>query len=79
MTLFSRSVLNVALLKCVSINNQECKIRPVIMSNNNDEPSFYPYSFEINKCIGSCNNSNDPYAKLCVPDVVKKKINCQSI
>ena len=49
MTLFSRSVLNVALLKCVSINNQECKIRPVIMSINNEEPSFYPYSVEINK------------------------------
>ena len=72
MTLFSRSVLNVALLKCVSTNNQECKIRPVTMSINNDEPSFYPYSVEINKCIGSCNNINDPYAKLCVPDVVKK-------
>ena len=23
------------------------------------------------KCSGSCNNINDPYAKLCVPDVIK--------
>ena len=23
------------------------------------------------KCSGSCNNINNPYAKLCVPDVVK--------
>ena len=23
------------------------------------------------KCSGSCNIINDPYAKLCVPDVVK--------
>ena len=23
------------------------------------------------KCSGSCNNINDPYAKLCVPNVVK--------
>ena len=22
-------------------------------------------------CPGSCNNINDPYAKICVPDVVK--------
>ena len=32
---------------------------------------FYPYSIEINKWNGSCNNINDPYAKLCVPDAVK--------
>ena len=23
------------------------------------------------KCSGSCNNINNPYAKLCLPDVVK--------
>ena len=54
------------------MNNQECKIRPKIINYNSNEPSFYPYSIEINKCSGSCNNINDPYAKLCVPDVVKK-------
>ena len=26
---------------------------------------------KINKCSRSCNNINDPFAKLCVPDVVK--------
>ena len=51
------------------MNNQECKIRPKIINYNSNEPSFYPYSIEINKCSGSCNNINDPYAKLCVPDV----------
>ena len=25
----------------------------------------------VNKCSGSCNNINDPYAKFCVSDVVK--------
>ena len=68
---FSCNVLNVNPLKCVSMNNQECKIRPVIMNINSDEPSFYPYSVEINKSTGSCNNINDTCAKLCVPDVVK--------
>ena len=38
---------------------------------NSNEPSFYPYSVKISKCSGSCNNINDPYAKLCVPDVIK--------
>ena len=58
-------------LKCVSMNNQECKVRPEIININSNEPSFYPYSVKISKCSGSCNNINDPYAKLCVPDVVK--------
>ena len=26
---------------------------------------------KINKCKGSCNTINDPYAKLCVPDTIK--------
>ena len=58
------------------MNNQESKIRPEIININNNEPSFYPYSILVNKCILlciyiSCNNINNPYAKLCVPDVVK--------
>ena len=31
---------------------------------------FYPYSIKINKCRGSCNTINDPYAKLRVPDMI---------
>ena len=65
------NVLNVKPLKCVSINNQKCKIRPEIININSNEPSLYPYRIKINKCSGSCNNINDPYAKLGVPDVVK--------
>ena len=53
------------------MNNQECKIRPKIINVNSNEPSFYPYSVLVNKCSNICNNINDPYAKLCVPDVVK--------
>ena len=58
-------------LICVSMNNQEYRIRPGITNINSNEPTFYPYSIEINKCSGSCNNINDPYSKLCVPDVVQ--------
>ena len=32
---------------------------------------FYPFSIKVNKCSGSCNGINDPYAKLCVPDIIK--------
>ena len=62
-TTFSCSRLNVISLKCVSENNKECKIRPEIINVNSNEPSFCPYSVEINKCSGSCNNINDPYEK----------------
>ena len=61
-------------LKCVSMNNQECKIKPKIINISSNEPSFYPYSILVNKCSGSCNNINDPYAKLCFPDVVENII-----
>ena len=38
---------------------------------NSNEPIFYPFSIKTNKCGGSCNNINDPHAKICVPDVTK--------
>ena len=32
---------------------------------------FFPFGIKINKCCGSCNNINDPYAKICVSDAIK--------
>ena len=71
MTFFRFNVLSVNSLECVSINNQECKIRSKTINNNNNESVFYPFSIKVNKCSGSCNNINDPYTKLRVPDVAK--------
>ena len=70
MMLFS-SLSNVNPLECVSINNQECKVRPGIVNVNSNEPLFYSFSIKTSKCSGSCNNINDPYAALCAPDVAK--------
>ena len=53
------------------MNNQPCKARPQIIYVNSNEPIFYPFSIKTNKCSDNCNNINDPYAKICVPDVVK--------
>ena len=58
-------------LKCVSMNNQECKAGPEIVTINSNEPSFYPYSVRISKFSGSCNNINASIWKLCVSDVSK--------
>ena len=57
-------------LDCISMN-QECKVRPKIISINSNNPMFYPFSIRVNKCNGNCNNINDPYARICVPDIVK--------
>ena len=38
---------------------------------NSNEPIFYPFSIRTGKCSDSCYNINDPYANLCVPDVIK--------
>ena len=57
------------------MNNKECKVRPKIVNSNG--PVFYPFSIktdnckQASKCSGSCNNINDPCAKLSVPDVAK--------
>ena len=53
------------------MNNQERKTRPEVVNVNGDEPVFFPISIKISKCSGICNNVNDPYANICVPDIVK--------
>ena len=58
------SIFSCNALKCASMNNQECKVRPEIININSNEPSFYPYSVKISKCRGCCNNINDPHAKI---------------
>ena len=65
------SISNTNSLKCVSMSNQECKVRPEIIDINSNEPSFYRYSIKVNKSIGSCYNINVAYSKMCAPDVVK--------
>ena len=61
-------------LNCVSMSNQKCKTRPQIVNVNGDDPMFFPFSIKTSKCSGSCNNINNPLAKLCVPHVINKKL-----
>ena len=53
------------------MNNQLCKERPEIINVSSINPVFYHFSIKTSKCSGNFNNINDPYAKICVPDVVK--------
>ena len=54
------------------MNNQECEVRWQIVNVNGDDSVFFPFSIKTSKRSGSCNNINNPHAKLCVSDVVKK-------
>ena len=69
--LSSVNLLTITPLRCISMTNRECKARPEIVNVNSDEPVFYPCSIKTSKCSGSCNNINDPYAKICFPHVIK--------
>ena len=71
-SLFLSSLASTTPLSCISMNNQACKVRQEIVNVNRNEPVFYPFSIKTSKCSGSCNNINDPYAKIYVPDVVKE-------
>ena len=70
-SLFSSNLVSKTPFSCISMNNQACKVRPKIINVNSNDPVFYPFSIKTSKCSGSCNNINDPYAKICFPDVAK--------
>ena len=61
-------VSSVSSLECVSMENQECKVREKIINN---ELVFHPFSIKVKECRGGCNNINNTYTRSCVPDVVK--------
>ena len=63
--------LSATSFNCISMKNKKCKIRPEIINMNSNNPLFYPFGIKINKCIGNCNNINNSYAKICVPDLIK--------
>ena len=71
-TYFSFNVLSVNSLECISMKNKECKVREEVINVNTYNPVFYPFSVKVNKCRGNYkNNINDPYDRLCVPNVVR--------
>ena len=68
------SIIKTKALECVSVVNQKCVPRPKILDVNEGvgEALFYPYNVLVNKCSGSCNTLDDPMAKMCVPNIVKR-------
>ena len=50
-SLVSTTSLNAIPLSCISMKNQECKVRPEIIYVNSNNPIFYPFSIKINKLV----------------------------
>ena len=71
--LFLSSLLSATPLSCISMINQAFKVRPEIINVNNNEPVFFPFSIKTIKYTGTCNNINDPYAKVCVLQELMKQ------
>ena len=69
---FLSTLTGVNSLTCISMNNKKCKARLQIIIVNVDGPAFFSFSIKASKCSSSCNNTNNPCAKLCVPNVVKR-------
>ena len=40
-------------LKCILMNNQECKVRYEVVNVNSNEPVFYSFSNKTSTCSGS--------------------------
>ena len=53
------------------MNNQECRTILQIVNINSKESLFVSFSIKTSKCSGTCNNIDNPYAKLRVPDVIE--------
>ena len=53
---------------CYLLKNEECKVRKVIIDN---DYMTFPYKILVDKCVGSYNDKENPYFKVCLPDSVK--------
>ena len=53
---------------CLLLKNQECSVTKVILDN---DYMTFPYKISVDKCIGSCNDIENPYFKVCLPDIIK--------
>ena len=49
------SLSSVNPLECISMKNQECKVRPEIVNISRNNPIFYPFSIMTNKLSSNCN------------------------
>ena len=65
---FSRSLI----IKCMSLNNEQCKIIPTLIDLNTIELKYYPFMISLDKCSGNCNNLSEISGRICVANKTEK-------
>ena len=50
------------------LKKQKCTVRKVVVDNIY---MTFPYKIKVDKCVGSCNDVENSYFKVCLPDIVK--------
>ena len=58
----------------MSLNNQQCQARPKLVNINSNEALFYLLIVGVDKCGENCNNFDDPYVRVCIPNEVNNII-----
>ena len=68
------SIIKTKALECVSVVNRKCTPRPKILDVNEGvgEALFDPFNVLVNKCSGSCDTLDNPMAKLCIRNIIKR-------
>ena len=68
------SIIKTRALECVSVINRKYMPRPKILDVNEGvgEALFYPDNVLVNQCSGSCDTLDDPMARMCVPNIIKR-------
>ena len=46
---FLSTLTSINTLSCVSMNSQECKVRPEVVTDNGDDPVFSTFSIKTSK------------------------------
>ena len=60
---FNRSLAG----KCMSLNNEQCKIRLTLIDLNTAELRYYSFMITLSKCNGICNTVSEISGKTCDP------------
>ena len=63
-------ILSIPLISgyCLLLKNQKCGLNKVIADN---DYMTFPHKIGVNRCVGSCNDVENPYFKVCLPDSIK--------
>ena len=67
--------MSLTIQKCISLNNQPCKVRPILIDLNLDEYNqglrYYSITVNLDRCNGSCKTLDDTSSRICVPNKTK--------